>query len=177
MDISYFLNKNFPKISFNSTSGIEVLANNRSDWIVIYIYPMIPEPETTLPEGWLSIPGAAGCTSQSCTFRDHYSDFIWLNVKLFGLSSLPIDQQLKAKKRLDLPFELISDDGLTLKRTLGLPTFHADGMEYYERLTLILLNGMIKDVFYPVSNPQAHVHDVLSWLKKTEQENESEVSA
>lgn len=167
MDKSSLIDMNFPKFSFHSTDGVVVPASNRSEWMVIYIYPMIPGPELALPEGWLSMPGATGCTRQSCSFRDYYAELKKLNVELFGLSSQPVDQQRKAKERLNLPFELISDEALILKKQLGLPTFYVENTEYYERHTLVLQNGIIKNVFYPIRFPQTHVHDVLDWLENT----------
>jgi peroxiredoxin len=175
--MTHLLNKDFPENTFNSTSGFEAPAHIKSDWLVIYFFPMISDPVSALPEGWLSVPGAAGCTAESCGFRDFHSELKKLNVKIFGLSSQSIEHQAEAKKRLGLPFDLLSDESLILKRILGLNTFFADGSEYYERITLVIRNGMICKVFYPVLSPQTHVHDVLDWLEKegkNQQQNEKE---
>jgi peroxiredoxin len=157
-------NKKFPKFPTEGTSGTVVSPGKGRTWLVLYVYPMIPDSISKLPDGWFSIPGAAGCTGQSCSFRDHYSGLKKLDAELVGLSSQPVQQQVTAKKRLNLPFELISDNTFNLKRLLGLPTFQITGSCYYERLTLVIRNGVIKKVFYPVPNPETHVFDVFDWL-------------
>lgn len=136
---------------------------------VIYIYPMTGRPGVPLPDGWDSIPGARGCTPQSCSFRDHFSELNALNTSVFGLSTQTTDYQKEARDRLHLPFELLSDSGLTLKKLLRLPTFTVAGMELYKRLTLIIENGRIQKVFYPVFPADQNAEDVLAWLRNAQQ--------
>lgn len=110
-------------------------------------------PGVPLPDGWVSIPGAAGCTPQSCGFRDHYSELKTLAASVFGLSAQTSAYQKEARDRLHLPFELLSDSNLRLKQLLALPTFSVAGMELYKPLTLVVENNRIQKVFYPVFPP------------------------
>jgi peroxiredoxin len=138
---------------------------------VIYIYPMTGRPGVPLPDGWDGIPGARGCTPQSCSFRDHFAELNALNTSVFGLSTQTTEYQKEARDRLHLPFELLSDNALTLKKLLRLPTFTVAGMELYKRLTLIIENGRIQKVFYPVFPPDQNAEDVLAWLRQNAQQS------
>lgn len=153
----------FPKIELPSTSENRVsLPEN----FVLYIYPMTGKPDTPLPDGWDLIPGARGCTPQSCSFRDHYSDLKNLHTEVFGLSSQMTDYQQEAKQRLHLPFDLLSDSHYKLKGSLSLPTFEVDGIELYKRITLIVKNNIIRKIFYPVFPPNLNAQEVIKWLQK-----------
>ncbi len=162
---SHLVGLNLPSIQLNSTDGISVNLNNFTGWSVIYFYPMTGQPEVSLPEGWDSIPGARGCTPQSCSFRDHFDELAVLNVKVYGLSTQTSAYQLEAKTRLHLPFTLISDSQLQLKSVLTLPTFEVGKLELYKRLTIIMNNNKIVKVFYPVFPPDKNAKDVIAWLK------------
>lgn len=154
-----------PEVSLLSTDGAQVNLAELRGWHVIYIYPMTGRPGVALPEGWDAIPGARGCTPQSCSFRDHAKELAELGTKVFGLSSQDSDYQREARNRLHLPFELLSDVSLELKAKLRLPTFTIVRMELYKRLTLIVEGARIRKVFYPVFPPDRNVEDVLAWLK------------
>jgi peroxiredoxin len=133
---------------------------------VLYLSPMTGRPGVALPEGWDEIPGARGCTPEACGFRDHHADLreagAWA---IYGLSSQTTEYQREAAQRLGLPFALLSDPGLELGDALGLPTFVADGERLYRRLTLVVIDGVIEHVFYPVFPPTAHAGEVLTWLR------------
>jgi peroxiredoxin len=133
---------------------------------VIYIYPMTGQPGVALPDGWDGIPGARGCTPQSCSFRDHFAELAALDTGVFGLSAQSSADQREARERLHLPFQLLSDPSLQLKRSLRLPTFTVAGMELYKRLTLIVSDGQIGKVFYPVFPPDRNADEVLAWLRR-----------
>ena len=107
-------------------------------------------PDIPLPDGWDTIPGARGCTAQACSFLDHHAELESLNTNVFRLSTQTTEYQVEARDRLHLPFQLLSDRSLQLKQRLYLPTFTAGEMELYKRLTLIVENGRIVKVFYPV---------------------------
>ncbi|MBD3610773.1 MAG: peroxiredoxin [Gammaproteobacteria bacterium] len=154
-----------PDIVFTATSNETVLFNLLQGYVVIYVYPMTGQPGTPLPEGWDDIPGARGCTPQACSFRDHYSELKSLDTHVFGLSAQSTRYQQEAKERLQLPFELLSDQSLSLNKSLQLPTFMATGMELYKRITLIVENGVIVKTFYPVFPPNESAEQVLSWLR------------
>ena len=130
---------------------------------------MTGRPGVPLPSGWDAIPGARGCTPQSCGFRDHYAELQALNVGVLGLSTQTTDYQREARDRLHLPFELLSDSTLRLKTELRLPTFSVGGRELFKRLTLIARDGRIEKVFYPVFPPDRNVAEVLAWLSAVHQ--------
>jgi peroxiredoxin len=155
----------FPRIALPATNGASVDLAAMPGRVVVYIYPMTGRPGIPLPHGWGSIPGARGCTPQSCNFRDHYADLQLLDTSVFGLSAQTSDYQREAHDRLRLPFELLSDSGLRLRRMLTLPTFTVAGNELYKRLTLVVENGYIHKVFYPVFPPHRSADEVIAWLR------------
>jgi peroxiredoxin len=113
------------------------------------------------------IPGARGCTPQSCSFRDHFAELQALGVaSLFGLATQDPDYQREAAERLQLPFPLLSDEDLKLTRAMNLPTFETGGMTLLKRFTLVISNGTVEHVFYPVFPPDQSAGDVISWLSK-----------
>jgi peroxiredoxin len=155
-----------PDLDLPSTDGNTInLARLGGRW-VIYVYPMTGRPGVPLPSGWDAIPGARGCTPQSCGFRDHYAELQALDVSVLGLSTLSTDYQREARDRLHLPFELLSDSALRLKTELRLPTFSVGGMELFKRLTLIAHDRRIEKVFYPVFPPDRSAQEVLVWLSR-----------
>lgn len=154
----------FAPMGLRSTDGTTVELGSLAGRFVIYVYPMTGRPGVPLPEGWDAIPGARGCTPQSCSFRDYYKELNALGTGVFGLSTQDTEYQREARDRLHLPFQLLSDSGLQLKSALRLPTFHVQGMELYKRLTLIIEAGKIEKVFYPVFPPDKNAEEVLAWL-------------
>ncbi len=155
-----------PKVTFPATDGASVDLSRIRGRVVIYVYPMTGRPGVPLPDRWEQIPGARGCTPQSCAFRDHYSELESLNTAVFGLSTQSTDYQREARDRLHLPFQLLSDGDLRLKQLLRLPTFVVAGMELYKRTTLIAEDGRIRKVFYPVFPPDRNADDVVAWLRE-----------
>jgi len=156
----------WPDVSFNSTNQEQTNLRELKGSIVLYVYPMTGRPDTALPEGWDGIPGARGCTPQSCSFRDHHSELQELNAQVYGLSSQTTEYQLEARERLHLPFNLLSDSGFQLKKKLKLPTFEVEGKELYKRITIILRQNVIVKVFYPVFPPGENADNVISWLRE-----------
>lgn len=133
-------------------------------WVALYCYPMTGQPGVALPDGWDAIPGARGCTPQSCGFRDHFAELKSLDVQVYGMSAQSTAYQQEAVDRLHLPFALVSDDGLGLTDALGLPTFEVGGARLNKRVTLIVQDGVIRKYFYPVFPPDRNIEDVLDWL-------------
>jgi peroxiredoxin len=131
---------------------------------VLFIYPRTGKPSEPLPPGWDLIPGARGCTPQSCAFRDLHGEFADRGVRVVGLSAQSTEDQREFAERVRLPFPLLSDPGLKLAEALGLPTFEAAGMTLYKRVTLAIRGGKIVKVFYPVFPPDRNAADVLAWL-------------
>lgn len=156
-----------PNIRLASTAGrmVDVGADLHAQWTVIYCYPMTGVPGKPLPDGWDLIPGARGCTPQTCGFRDHYQELLALNAGVFGLSTQTTDYQREMAERLHLPFEVLSDAGFEFCDALHLPTFEASGVRLLKRLTLIVNAGRIEHVFYPVFPPNESADEVLRWLK------------
>jgi peroxiredoxin len=152
-----------PKIKLACTNDRSINIGTLTGYSVIYVYPMTGRPNVALPEGWESIPGARGCTPQSCGFRDLHNE-IKQYANLYGLSSQDTDYQQEAKSRLHLPFELLSDHSFLLKQALSLPTFTVEGIQRYKRVTLILKDAVIEKVFYPVFPPDENADNVLNWL-------------
>ncbi len=155
-----------PALSLQATDGHSIDLLSLAGTTVIYIYPMTGRPDVPLPEGWDMIPGARGCTPQSCAFRDHYAELQDLGVaQLFGLSTQDSAYQQEAAERLHLPFPLLSDEALRFTEALQLPTFEAAGQRLLKRLTLIAEDGRIAKVFYPVFPPDRSAEDVIAWLQ------------
>ena len=154
-----------PDLTLNSTADQPINLAQLSGRYVIYIYPMTGRPDVALPDNWEAIPGARGCTPQSCSFRDHHAELQALNTNVFGLSTQPTAYQREARDRLHLPFEMLSDEGLGLHNALNIPLMEVAGMTLYKRLTLIVENGRISKHFYPVFPPDKNIDDVLAWLQ------------
>jgi peroxiredoxin len=156
-----------PPLRLLSTAGetvaLDALGPGRT---ILYIYPMTGRPGVELPEGWDAIPGARGCTTEACDFRDHHAELREAGAeRVFGLSSQDSDYQREAVERLGLPFALLADPELRLAETLGLPTFRAGGHRLYTRLTLVVRGGAVEHAFYPVFPPNEHAGEVLAWLR------------
>ena len=154
-----------PAIRLQSTAGYPVNLAEARGRTVVYCYPRTGQPDQPVPHGWDAIPGARGCTPQSCSFRDHYSELTNAGVAhLFGLSTQDTDYQREAVERLHLPFSLLSDRELHFADALKLPTFRFDSMILIKRLTLIIDDGCITKVFYPVFPPDKSAQQTLEWL-------------
>ena len=133
--------------------------------LVAYVYPMTGTPGRPLPYGWDDIPGARGCTPQSCAYRDALADFERLGATVVGISAQTAAEQAEFAAREHIPFPLLSDDGLRLRAALGLPTFEAEGRTFYRRLTFVAEAGRIAKAFYPVFPPDRDAGEVIAWLR------------
>jgi peroxiredoxin len=153
-----------PPVSLAATSGGHIDLSTLAGTTVVYCYPLTGRPDRDLPRGWDEIPGARGCTPQSCAFRDHHAELQDLGARVFGLSTQDSDYQREAAERLNLPYGLLSDEELEFAKALGLPTFEAEGMTLLKRVTLVLEGGEIRKVFYPVFPPGRNAEEVIGWL-------------
>jgi peroxiredoxin len=134
---------------------------------VVYAYPRTGRPGLENPDGWDMIPGARGCTPQTCSFRDHFAELKGLAVDhLFGLSTQDPDYQREAAERLHLPFAILSDEHSKLTRAMNLPTFETSGMTLLKRFTLIIDDGKVEHVFYPVFPPDRSAVKAVEWLAR-----------
>jgi len=158
--------RKLPRVALAATDGSRVDLSKFSARTVVYVYPRTGVPGQLPPEGWDQIPGARGCTPQSCSFRDHFAELKQLGVaQLYGLSTQDTAYQREAAERLHLPFAILSDAGLELTRELDLPTFTTSGMTLLKRMALVIDDGVITKVFYPVFPPDKNAEEVIAWLR------------
>ncbi len=165
-----------PSIALPATSGRPIdMSEHSSDWLVLYVYPMTGRPDRELPDGWEMIPGARGCTPQSCAFRDHHEALAELGASVVGLSVQDTEYQREMVERLHLPYPVVSDHDRIFGAAMELPTMSVsltgadqtatDEVVLYKRLTLIVRSGVIEHVMYPVFPPDQNAGDVEAWLK------------
>ena len=155
-----------PSIPLPATDGSTVDLSALPGLTVLYAYPRTGRPGEPNPDGWDAIPGARGCTPQTCAFRDHFAELQSLGVAhLYGLSTQDTAYQRELAQRLHLPFPILSDEHLVLTKALRLPSFTTNGMTLLKRLALILRDGVIEHVFYPVFPPDQNAADVVTWLR------------
>ncbi|HKG51878.1 MAG TPA: peroxiredoxin [Actinomycetales bacterium] len=161
----HLLGRRVPALTLPATSGDPLDLSVLTGRTVVYAYPRTGRPdEAPLVEDWDTIPGARGCTPESCAFRDHYAELRAAGAGVVGLSTQDPDYQREAATRLHLPYPLLSDADLALTRALDLPTFEAAGQVLLRRLTLLVRDGVVEHVWYPVFPPDSHPQEVLSWL-------------
>ena len=155
-----------PDICLLGTDDQKINLSQLTGWNVIFCYPMTGRPGITIPDGWVQIPGAAGCTPQVCSYRDEISFFTTNGISIFGLTTQTTEIQKEAVKRLDLPYPLLSDSNYSLAMTLKLPLLEVTDLKLIKRLTLIIQNNVIKKCFYPVFPPDKNVNNVINWLSE-----------
>ena len=155
-----------PDVQLRSTNGPLVsLARLGKGRVVVYAYPRTGRPaEPELTDDWDLIPGARGCTPEACGFRDHYAELTAAGANVFGLSTQSTADQEELVARLHLPFPVLSDANLALAQAMRLPTFRAAGQTLLRRLTLVIRDGRVEHVWYPVFPPDRHAGEVLQWL-------------
>ena len=155
-----------PSLLLETSSGRSLNLSEVKGIIVIFFYPMIGSPDSPPMVGWNDIPGARGCTPQTCSYRDSYQQLTELGAQVFGASAQAIEEQYEAATRLELPFELLNDSAFKLTELLNLPAFDYQSVKMIKRLTLIVVDGVIRKVFYPVFPPNENVNHVISWLNE-----------
>lgn len=164
---SHLTGSRLPPLHLPSTDGEEIdVSDFASGRTLIYVFPMTGSPEKDMPDGWDSIPGARGCSPHNCDMRDHYAELLQAGVsRVYGLSSQPTAYQDALVKALRLPYPLLTDSQMLLAKDPGLPTFSSGAITVYKRLALVVSEGVIEHVFYPVFPPDQHAHVVLEWIK------------
>ena len=164
---NHLLGKTIPDISLSNQDGNDLkLKREESFRIILYCYPMTGNPLKPLPPNWNNIPGARGCTSQACSFRDHYDDLIKRNAIPIGVSTQSVSELKEMVNRLHIPYDVLSDSELKLTKLIKLPTFKIKNLVFIKRLTLIIKQSVIIKVFYPIFPPDLHIYEVLDWLEK-----------
>jgi peroxiredoxin len=162
----HLLGAKLASVSLPSSAGGVVDLSALRGRTVLFIYPMTGTPSVALPDGWDAIAGARGCTPHTCAFRDLFAELSAAGAStVFGLSTQTLTEQQATVERLHLPFPLLSDAELSLARALALPTMEVAGKTMIKRLALIIDDGVITHVFYPVFPPDRNAGDVLAWLK------------
>ena len=153
-------------VDLAATDGTMVDLSRQDGWVVVYAYPRTGRPETPIPDGWDLIPGARGCTPQSCAFRDHFAELRALGVdRLFGLSTQDTPYQREAVARLHLPFAILSDAEFKLTEAMRLPTFTTASMKLLRRFNWVIEHGRIAHTFYPVFPPDENAGNVAGWFR------------
>jgi peroxiredoxin len=166
-EADHLVGNSVPSVALPATDGTIVDLSDTSGTVIVYCFPKMgrtaAEPD---PDGWEAIPGAYGCTEEACSFRDHYQELVNLGVaEVFGLSLQSSDHQQDAHARVEPPYEFLSDSERVFTDKLRLPTFEVEGVTFNKRLTLVLEDGEIDHVFYPVFPPDEHAEEVIRWLE------------
>jgi peroxiredoxin len=155
-----------PSLVLESAQGPVDLSEWARERLVVYVYPRSGRPGVEMLPGWDAIPGARGCTPQSCAFRDHHGELDALGARVLGLSAQPLEDQVEFAERNHMPFPIVSDERLELREALRLPTFDVEGLTLYKRLTFVASSGTIERVFYPVFPPDRNAADVVAYLRE-----------
>jgi peroxiredoxin len=162
----HLVGSSIPDLTLESSQGPVSLMAFAALRSVLYVYPRTGVPGRAVPASWDAIPGARGCTPQSCGFRDHAAELEEVGVRVAGLSTQPLEEQKEVAERLGLPYSVIADPQLQFGRALGLPTFTFEEAELYRRVTLVLSGGTVEHVFYPVFPPDRSAAVVVAWLRQ-----------
>lgn len=161
----HLVGEQIPSGRLLASNGEIVDLSEVHSWLVVYVYPRTGVPGVAVPAGWGSIPGARGCTPQSCSYRDEHAGFRALGAAVLGLSTQGHDAQAEFARREHLPFLLLSDSDMSVGAALRLPSFDVEGASLYKRITLIARRGRIEHVRYPVFPPEEDANKVLTWLR------------
>ena len=162
---NHLVGMRLPSLLLQGTNGKAVDLSKIAGLLVVYGYPMTGQPHVPLPEGWNDIPGARGCTPQTCGYRDHYDVFKDMGVEVFGLSVQSTAYQQEMAARLHLTFQVLSDSRYQFTNALNLPTFDVAGMTLLKRLTLIVKDAVIIAVHYPIFPSDSDASWVLNYLE------------
>jgi peroxiredoxin len=161
----HLLGTMLPQLTLDSSQGAVSLRELGRELLVLYIYPRTGRPDRPTPAGWDAVPGARGCTPESCGFRDHADELGELGALVAGLSAQTLDDQLEFAERNQIPYPVVADPDLRLGKALRLPTFEFEGAKLYKRITLFVQACAIAKVFYPVFPPDRAADEVIAWLE------------
>ena len=173
---SHLAGMTIPPISLRATDDTMVTLSALTGRIIVFAYPRTGEPgKIALVDDWDMIPGARGCTPQTCAFRDLFAELKAAGAShVFGLSAQDNAYQTEMASRLHLPFPVLSDEKLEFTGALRLPTMEAAGLTLIKRLTLVIDDARIAHVFYPVFPPDRNAAEVLAWLKQNPVQKQGE---
>ncbi len=161
----HLLGQMLPQLTLESSQGPVSLRALSQERLVLYVYPRTGRPDQPVPAGWDAIPGARGCTPQSCAFRDHAEELAVLGALVAGLSAQTVDDQIELAEREQIPYPVIADPELKVAAALRLPLFQFEGVTLYKRVTLVVEGCAIAKVFYPVFPPDKNAEEVVAWLE------------
>jgi peroxiredoxin len=169
-EVAHLIGAKLPDIRLPATTAPQSFSmhdvGGAAGRLIVYAYPAIGAPDRQpITPDWMSIPGAFGCTAESCGFRDLNAAIGDLDAAVCGLSTQPTAEQREAAQRLSLNFPLLSDEDYKLTDLLDLPTWYAGGRRLLKRFTIVARRGVIEHVFAPVPDPAAHANDVAEWLR------------
>ena len=156
--------RKLPDLALESTSGAMVSLAGLAGWSVIYCYPWTGRPECPDPPDWDNIPGAHGSTPQTLSYANLHAGFCQVGVRVFGLSTQSSAYQKEMVARLSVPFEILSDAQFAFANALALPRFETGGVTYLKRLTMVVQDGTVRRVFYPVTVPETDAREMLAWI-------------
>lgn len=162
----HLLGAPLPDLVLDSSQGPVDVAELAAERLVLYVYPRTGIPGRPTPDGWDAIPGARGCTPQSCAFRDHAGELERLGALVAGLSAQTLEEQVELAEREHMPFPVVADPELRLRDALRLPTFEFEGATLYRRVTLVVEAAVVVKFFYPVFPPDRNAADVVAWLEE-----------
>jgi peroxiredoxin len=164
---SHLVGRPLPPVILRASSGARIDMSRLEGLAVIYIYPISGDDDSLLPDDWDAIPGARGCTPQSCSYRDHQHELSALGARVFGLATQSPEYLRREAERLHLPYPLLSDESLAFQQALSLPLFdvRVAGAPVLKRVTLICQAARIIHVFYPVFPPDQNAEQVVTWLR------------
>jgi peroxiredoxin len=165
-ECDHLLGQPVPALTLESSTGPVSFRELAVDLAVLYVYPRTGRPDRSTPPEWDAIPGARGCTPQSCAYRDHAADFTDLGARVAGLSAQTLEEQKEFAEREHMAFPVIADPERQLGAALRMPTFVFEGLELYKRVTLVLEATHVVKVFYPVFPPDQDAPRVIAWLKE-----------
>ena len=163
---AHLAGRQVPHVVLPSSMGDIDLAELSAERLVLYVYPQTGPPDKPIPPGWDELPGARGCTPQSCGFRDHAAQLAAFGARVAGVSAQPLAEQQEFAARAGMPFPILSDEHFLLAETLAVPTFEFDGGWFYKRLALIAEKRLVVKVFYPVFPPDRNALETLGWLSR-----------
>jgi peroxiredoxin len=160
----HLLGQMLPQLTLESSQGLVSLRALSMNCLVLYIYPRTGQPDRPSRPEWDAIPGARGCTPESCAFRDHVAELEKLGAAVAGLSAQTLEEQAEFAERNHIPYPVIADPERKLGAALRLPTFEFEGMTLYKRVTLLVEACAVAKVFYPVFPPDRNAAEVVNWL-------------
>jgi peroxiredoxin len=161
----HLLGKMLPQLTLESSQGPVSMRALSMDRLVLYVYPRTGRPDRPAGPEWDAIPGARGCTPQSCAFRDHKAELDEVGAAVAGLSAQPLDEQIEFAERNHIPYPVIADPERKLGAALGLPSFEFGDLTLYKRVTLVIEACAVAKIFYPVFPPDQNAAEVVSWLR------------